>query len=144
MPQINQSALVQFSAAQIYRLVNDVDYYADFLPGCTRSRVIHASNNQIIAVVDITKSGISKSLVTRNTLIDAQSISMHLVDGPFRKLKGSWQFIPLTEKSCKVKLYLDFEFSNTLIELIFGKIFQELAEIMIRSFTLRARQVYSV
>ncbi|NIG98482.1 MAG: type II toxin-antitoxin system RatA family toxin [Serratia symbiotica] len=144
MPQINRSALVPFSTEQMYQLVNDVDSYPDFLPGCIGSRVINASNNKMTAAVDVAKAGISKTFTTRNTLLDNQSINMQLVDGPFRKLMGGWQFTPLSAKACKVELHLDFEFTNTLIELACGKIFKELAGSMVQAFTQRAKQVYNV
>jgi ribosome-associated toxin RatA of RatAB toxin-antitoxin module len=37
MPRITRSALVMFSAEQMFRLVNDVDAYPEFLPVCVRS-----------------------------------------------------------------------------------------------------------
>ncbi|MGC6542599.1 ubiquinone-binding protein, partial [Escherichia coli] len=39
---------------------------------------------------------------------------------------------------------LDFEFTNKLIELAFGRIFKELASNMVQAFTVRAKEVYSV
>lgn len=144
MPQISRSALVPFSAEQMYQLVNDVHSYPDFLPGCTGSRVLNATSNEMTAAVDVAKAGISKTFTTRNTLLDNQSINMQLVDGPFRKLMGGWQFIPLSEEACKVELHLDFEFTNKLIELAFGKVFKELAGSMVQAFTQRAKEVYSV
>lgn len=144
MPQISRSALVPFSAEQMYQLVNDVHSYPDFLPGCTGSRVINASYNEMTAAVDVAKAGISKTFTTRNTLLDNQSINMQLVDGPFRKLMGGWHFTPLSPEACKVELHLDFEFTNKLIELAFGKVFKELAGNMVQAFTQRAKEVYSV
>ncbi|WP_323837041.1 type II toxin-antitoxin system RatA family toxin [Photorhabdus africana] len=144
MPQISRSALVPYSVEQMYKLVNDVGSYPDFLPGCVGSRVLSISNNEMTASVDVSKAGISKTFVTRNILSDNQSINMQLVDGPFRKLMGGWQFIPLSEDACKVELHLDFEFTNKLIELAFGKIFKELVGSMVQAFTLRAREVYRV
>ncbi|WFQ81359.1 type II toxin-antitoxin system RatA family toxin [Xenorhabdus sp. SF857] len=144
MPQINRSALVPYSVEQMYKLVNDVTSYPDFLPGCVGSCVISSSNNEMTASVEVSKAGISKTFVTRNTLFDNQRISMQLVDGPFRKLMGGWHFIPLSEDACKVELHLDFEFTNKLIELAFGKVFKELAGNMVQAFTQRAREVYSV
>jgi len=135
---------VTFSAEQMYQLVNDVDSYPDFLPGCIGSQVINASNNEMTAAVYVAKAGISKTFTTHNTLLDNQSINMQLVDGPFRKLMGGWQFTPLSVEACKVELHLDFEFTNTLIELAFGKLFKELAGSMVQAFTQRAKQVYSV
>ena len=144
MPQISRSELVPFSAEQMYQLVNDVHSYPDFLPGCTGSRVIAASPNEMTAAVEVAKAGISKTFTTRNTLLDNQSINMQLVDGPFRKLMGGWQFTALSPEACKVELHLDFEFTNKLIELAFGKVFKELAGSMVQAFTQRAKEVYSV
>lgn len=143
MPQISRSALVPFSAEQMYQLVNDVHSYPDFLPGCTGSRVIAVSGNEMTAAVEVAKAGISKTFTTRNTLLDNQSINMQLVDGPFRKLMGGWQFTALSPEACKVELHLDFEFTNKLIELAFGKIFKELTGNMVQAFTQRAKEVYS-
>ncbi|MBK0033921.1 type II toxin-antitoxin system RatA family toxin [Erwinia sp. S43] len=143
MSQISRSALVPYSAEQMYRLVNDVSSYPEFLPGCTGSRVLDASNDQMTASVDVSKAGISKTFVTRNTLTDNQSIHMQLVDGPFRKLSGGWRFIALSDEACKVELNLDFEFTNMLVELAFGRVFKELASSMVQAFTQRAKEVYS-
>ncbi|CAO96019.1 type II toxin-antitoxin system RatA family toxin [Erwinia tasmaniensis] len=143
MSQISRSALVPFSAEQMYRLVNDVDSYPQFLPGCVGSRVLDASPDQMTAAVDVSKAGISKTFVTRNTLTDNQSIDMQLVDGPFRKLSGGWRFTKLSEEACKVELNLDFEFTNMLVELAFGRVFKELASSMVQAFTQRAKEVYS-
>lgn len=143
MSKISRSALVPYSAEQMYRLVNDVDSYPEFLPGCTGSRVLDAGRDQMTAAVDVSKAGISKTFVTRNTLTDNQSIQMQLVDGPFRKLSGGWRFTPLSDKACKVELNLDFEFTNMLVELAFGRIFKELASSMVQAFTRRAKEVYS-
>lgn len=143
MSQISRSALVPFSAEQMYRLVNDVDSYPQFLPGCVGSRVLDASSAQMTAAVEVSKAGISKTFVTRNTLTDNQSIDMQLVDGPFRKLSGGWRFTELSDEACKVELNLDFEFTNMLVELAFGRVFKELASSMVQAFTQRAREVYS-
>ncbi len=144
MPQIFRSALVPFSAKQMYELVNDVSAYPLFLPGCTGSKVLEANEKQMMASVNVSKLGISKTFVTRNILSDNQSIKMHLVNGPFRKLCGGWYFTPLSEDSCKVELDLEFEFTNMLVELAFGRIFKELASGMVQAFTQRASEVYSV
>ncbi|KEY57084.1 type II toxin-antitoxin system RatA family toxin [Serratia sp. DD3] len=144
MPQISRSALVPFSAEQMYQLVNDVSSYPEFLPGCVGSRVIAASPNEMTAAVEVAKAGISKTFTTRNTLLDNQRINMQLVDGPFRKLMGGWQFTALSPEACKVELHLEFEFTNKLVELAFGKVFKELTGNMVQAFTQRAKEVYRV
>ena len=143
MPQISRTALVPFSAEQMYQLVNDAKSYPDFLPGCTGSRVLELGPTQMTAAVDVSKAGISKTFTTRNTLTSNQSILMSLVDGPFKKLIGGWKFIPLSPEACKIEFHLDFEFTNKLIEMAFGRIFKELAANMVQAFTSRAKEVYS-
>ncbi|MEI9598418.1 type II toxin-antitoxin system RatA family toxin [Moellerella wisconsensis] len=144
MPQISRSALVPYSAEQMYQLVNDVVSYPEFLPGCVGSQVISQSAEEMTAAVEVSKAGISKTFVTRNLLEDSQRIRMQLVEGPFKKLTGGWIFTPLSSEACKIEFSLDFEFTNKLIELAFGKIFKDLAGNMVQAFTQRAREVYRV
>ncbi|GLR74784.1 SRPBCC family protein [Aliivibrio sifiae] len=142
MPQVSRSALVPFSAKQMYDLVNDVASYPQFLPGCSGSQIIEQTKGSMIASVDVAKAGIKKTFTTKNTLVDSEVIGMNLVDGPFKSLTGGWHFIALDETACKVELKLEFEFSNALVAMAFGKVFQELTNNMVNSFTQRAKQVY--
>ena len=142
MPKVTRSALVSFSADQMFSLVNDVARYHEFLPGCSGSRVIESSDSTMVASVDVSKAGISKTFTTSNRLADGAEILMELVDGPFKKLQGGWYFTPLDEQACKVELKLEFEFSSRMIEMAFGKIFNELTSNLVSAFTQRAKQVY--
>ncbi|CAK2433528.1 Ribosome association toxin RatA [Vibrio crassostreae] len=126
----------------MFSLVNDVARYHEFLPGCSGSRVIESSGSTMVASVDVSKAGISKTFTTSNRLADGAEILMELVDGPFKKLQGGWYFTPLDEQACKVELKLEFEFSSRMIEMAFGKIFNELTSNMVSAFTQRAKQVY--
>ena len=143
MAQISRTALVPYSAEQMFQLVNDVKSYPQFLPGCTGSRVLDCGPTEMTAAVDVSKAGISKTFTTRNTLAANQSILMQLVDGPFKKLIGGWKFTPLSANACRIEFHLDFEFTNRLIEIAFGRIFKELAANMVQAFTHRAKEVYS-
>lgn len=97
-------------------------------------------SGQMTAAVDVSKAGISKTFTTRNQLTSNQSILMSLVDGPFKKLIGGWKFTPLSEDACRIEFHLDFEFTNKLIELAFGRVFKELAANMVQAFTVRAKR----
>ncbi|CAG9000680.1 MAG: Ribosome association toxin RatA [Candidatus Celerinatantimonas neptuna] len=142
MPQIQRSALVSFSAEQMYQLVNDVDAYPEFLPGCVGSQVVSADDEQMTATVKVAKAGIRNEFTTCNTLFPHHKIKIDLVNGPFKKLTGTWNFQPLDARACKVILELDFEFSNRLIAMAFGRVFKEIAGAMVQAFSNRAKQVY--
>lgn len=142
MKQVSRSALVSFSAEQMFNLVNDVVCYPEFLPGCSGARIIESSSNSMVASVDVAKAGISKTFTTSNELVEGEAIIMNLVDGPFKTLKGGWSFTPLDERACKVEFKLEFEFSSKMVEIAFGKIFNELTNNMVNAFIKRAKQVY--
>ena len=143
MPHISRSALVPYSAEQMFALVNDIHAYPEFIPGCTGSRVLGKEGNELTAEMDVSKAGISKTFVTRNVIIDNESIVMRLVSGPFRTFAGDWRFTTLSPEACKIEFELSFEFKNKLIELAFGHIFKEMANSMVQAFTQRAKKVYS-
>lgn len=142
MPQIERSALVFYSAQQMFDLVNSVPDYPQFLPGCSAATIVSQSEQEMVAKLQVSKAGIGQSFTTRNTLVPYQRIDMQLVDGPFKHLRGGWQFQPLNEQACKVVLQLEFEFSNRFVQFAFGKVFQELTAAMVNAFTERAKQVY--
>ncbi|MBY5921837.1 SRPBCC family protein [Ferrimonas balearica] len=142
MPEINRSALVRFSATQMYALVNDVAAYPQFLPGCVGSEVHHADESEMRASVSVRKAGIAQTFTTRNSLVTDSEIAMALESGPFKELQGVWRFLPLREDACKVELSLNFEFSNALVEKAFGKVFNDLAQNMVQAFSERAKEVY--
>lgn len=133
-----------YSTKEMFDLVNDVKAYPQFLPNCSDSKIIMQDDNTMTASLEISKAGIKKWFTTENTLIDDKTVNLRLVDGPFKMLKGRWHFQPLDANACKVNLQLDFEFSNKLIELAFGKIFNDVAKNMVSAFTQRAKHVYGV
>lgn len=144
MPQISRSALVPYSALKMYQLVNDVASYPQFLPGCTGGKVLESRSDSLTAAVDVSKAGICKTFVTRNTMIEGRSIKIELVEGPFQKLFGGWLFTELDETACKIEFSLEFEFKSKLIEIAFGRIFNDLVSNMVQAFTDRAKGVYRV
>lgn len=58
MPQISRTALVPYSAEQMYKLVNDVQSYPQFLPGCVGSRVLESTPGQMTAAVDVDRKSV--------------------------------------------------------------------------------------
>lgn len=144
MPRITRSALLMYSAEQMFDLVNNVNSYPEFLPGCTGTRVLEQSEASMVAAVDVSRAGISKTFTTKNTLTLNEEVKMDLVDGPFKELQGGWTFKALDTNACKVSLDLEFVFTNKLAEAAFGRIFSDLVNNMVQSFTDRAKEVYGV
>jgi len=127
----------------MFQLVNDIDAYADFLPWCRSAHIISLQTQEIVASVEIAKGILNKTFTTRNTLTADKRIDMMLVDGPFKKLQGYWQFDALkTDNACKVNLELDFEFDGALISIAAKPIFTQIATTLVDAFCKRAVEVY--
>ena len=142
MTRIEKSALVKFSAQQMFDLVNDIERYPQFLPWCSGSRIIKRTDNIIEAELSISKGGFQKNFSTRNTLEYGSKMTVELLDGPFSHLTGEWNFSPLRDDASKITLDLEFELSGKLASLAFGAVFNQICNTMVSSFTQRAKDVY--
>jgi ribosome-associated toxin RatA of RatAB toxin-antitoxin module len=142
MTLVQKSALVKYSAQQMFDLVNDIEAYPRFLPWCSGSRIISREDDIVEAEIVISKSGFKKSFSTRNQIDRGGRITVSLLDGPFSKLDGVWNFMPLREDASKISLDLEFEMSSVLANLAFGAVFNQICNTMVASFTSRAKEVY--
>lgn len=142
MPSIHRSALVMHSVKDMYDLINDVLAYPQFLPDCNDSKIISQSEDSMTAALKVSKGGVSKWFTTENTLEANKHVTLNLVDGPFKQLSGRWDLTELSDEACKVTLNLEYEFSSKLLEMAFGKIFNNIANNMVQAFTERAKKVY--
>ncbi|GGD63927.1 type II toxin-antitoxin system RatA family toxin [Lacimicrobium alkaliphilum] len=142
MANVNRSALVSYSAESMFDLVNDVDAYPQFLPGCAETQVHNADEDRMKASILISKGGLRQWFTTQNQLKRGEYIQMELIEGPFSHLSGGWRFTPLSADACKIELDLKFEFASRLAQAAFGKIFSSIASNMVSAFTQRAREVY--
>jgi len=143
MKTVKKSVLIWYSPAEMYRLVVDVDAYPQFLPWCDKARVVSHEDNGMVAEIGIAFGGIHQSFTTRNTHVVDQQVTIKLVNGPFSKLEGDWNFIPLgaNQRACRVELVLNYGFDSTLGRLI-SPVFDKIASNMVDAFINRAKQVY--
>ena len=142
MPTVSKSALVQYSAEEMYRLVVDVDAYPQFLPWCADAEVISTNGDEQVARIEIAKGPVRKSFTTKNALTSNEKITLRLVDGPFDRLEGQWRFDALHANASRVSLDMEFTLSSALLRRIVGPIFAEISAKMVDAFCARAQFVY--
>lgn len=142
MRKVSRSALVPYTAAQMFALIKDVEAYPSFLPWCTYAEVHVREADYIEASLELHKRGISRRFRTRNALQENVSLGIELVGGPFRHLSGGWQFQPLGDAGSKVSLDLEFEFENRATDLVLGRFFESTCNSLVDSFTKRAAVIY--
>jgi len=140
---VSRSALVPYSADQMYGLVEDVVAYPDFLPWCVGATLHFKEDGIIEASLEMQRSGIKKTFRTRNTLQPGVAMGINLVGGPFRHLAGGWQFEQLGKDGSKVSLQMEFEFESRVTDALFGRYFEDTCNSLIDSFTKRAHKIYA-
>ncbi|MGI9219400.1 MAG: type II toxin-antitoxin system RatA family toxin [Woeseiaceae bacterium] len=142
MRDIQRSALVPYSSAQMYAIVDDIESYPEFLPWCSGTTVHCRDNNEVEATLELQRGELRKRFRTRNTNQPTDSIEMALVDGPFHHLHGKWTFTQLSDEGSKVELDMSFEFSSNVVDVLFGRFFEEICNSLVDAFRKRADTIH--
>ncbi|PTU32096.1 type II toxin-antitoxin system RatA family toxin [Stenotrophobium rhamnosiphilum] len=142
MAKLERSALLTFSADELYRLVADIESYPQFLPGCVSARVESADETLVRARVGFRVKGLSDSFATENRMEHGTRIHMKLLDGPFKQLSGVWEFQPLAERACKVTLKISLEFGSRIMEGTLAPLINSAIGSVMDAFKQRAEVVY--
>lgn len=145
MKTVSKSVLIWYSPQEMYALVTDVEQYPKFLPWCDHARVLTADATGMTAEIGISFSGIRQTFTTRNEHVPGRQVIMKLVNGPFSRLDGEWNFLPLgdeTQRACKVELTLNYGFDNATLGKLVGPVFGKIAGSLVDAFVKRAAQVY--
>ncbi|WP_019612676.1 type II toxin-antitoxin system RatA family toxin [Thioalkalivibrio sp. AKL7] len=140
--KIRRYADVPYSREQMFNLVNDVDAYPQFLPGCRSASARPRGEHEVEGTIELAKGALHKSFTTRNTLKRPESIDMRLVSGPFRRLHGTWSFTEAEGGKTRIALELEFEFANRLMAFAIGPVFTQIANSLVDAFVQRAREVH--
>src|SRR5829696_896528 len=103
MGSIVRSALVGYSAAQMYALVEDIEAYPQFLPWCRSSRVLERTSRSTVAELTAGLKGLTQSFTTENLNTPGEAIELRLVKGPFKTFRARWKFQPLEAGASKIE-----------------------------------------
>ena len=123
-------------------MINDINAYSSYIPLCIASEVHEELDHKLRATIKIAKGKIGFEFTTVNTMEKDRYIEMNLENGPFKTLKGVWQFTPTGTDECVISLHFDFDFSNKLLGIALGGLFKQLCDTMIESFRKQAAVLY--
>lgn len=143
MPRVSKSFTSPYTASQMYSLVNDINSYKYFLPKCTSSNVIYETPEIMEAELVITALGCAHKFITRNSLVKDESISMNLVEGPFKFLQGQWLFNTINAYYSKTEIELEFKLKNALLEMTLHPVLDVMVNSIFNSFQARAKTIFT-
>ncbi|MGH8130973.1 MAG: type II toxin-antitoxin system RatA family toxin [Steroidobacteraceae bacterium] len=142
MREVRRSALLPFTAAQMYAVVTDVERYPEFLPWCTSATILAAEGDHVTVRLGLSRGIARASFTTRNRLVPDRSVTMNLVDGPFDNLEGRWEFTPIRDAGTRADLHVRFSTHGLIGILALGPAFEEICNHLVEAFARRARQVF--
>jgi ribosome-associated toxin RatA of RatAB toxin-antitoxin module len=142
MPDVKKTAVLPYSASQMFNLVNAIEDYPQFIPYCKSAQILSLNEDEIKATVDFARGSLQKSFTTVNRLQKDKMIEIRLLEGPFRHLQGFWLFEQQPNDSCQITLDLDFEFKNRLLGFAFEPLFLTVANKLVEAFSQRADVIY--
>lgn len=142
MPEVAKTVLVPYAPVEIFRLVDDIARYPEFLPWCTGAEVLSREGGVVRAALSVGFRGIKQRFSTENHNTPPREIRLKLIDGPFRSLDGTWRFNDLSGKGCKIEFNLTWTFSSVVLGTLIGPVFSHIADTMVEAFVKRAGKVY--
>jgi len=149
MKQVKKSVLLWHTPREMYELVTQVERYPEFLPWCQKVEVLAREDDAVTARLHLAYAGVRHAFTTRNRNEDGRSVRMELVDGPFSRLDGLWQFQPLNKPgsvgeptACKIAFELNYAFSSGALEAVVSPVFDRIANTFVDSFVQRAESLH--
>ena len=139
---IQRTALLPYTASDMYELVNDIAAYPSYMDGCVGAEVLVRDEAQMVARLELAKAGVKQSFTTRNQLVPGRAIIMQLEQGPFDDFGGDWTFQALGVNACRVSLDLHFSMPGRLASAAARRLFQTVGSNLVDALCKRAKQLY--
>jgi ribosome-associated toxin RatA of RatAB toxin-antitoxin module len=143
MREVRRSALVPYTAEQMFALVEDIERYPQFLPWVSAAQQLERTAQEVVGRLEMHRAGIREVVATRNVLTPHREITLTLVAGPFKTLEGRWTFEPIgADRGTRVSLTMRFEFANAMLSMLLSRSFEKSCNELVDAFVARARAVY--
>jgi coenzyme Q-binding protein COQ10 len=144
---------VPYSAAEMFRLVSDVESYPKFVPLCEGMRVRRRTPladgiEVVVAEMQVGFKAICERYTSRVTCDTPKlEVRVEYIDGPFKRLESRWTFRdePAAAsggaRSC-VDFSIAYEFKSLALGLLMGAMFDAAFHKYAQAFVDRAGKVY--
>lgn len=141
MATIKKSVLVLHSAEKMYALVDRVEDYPQFLPWYGKTEILSRTDTELKARLHMDYMGINQSFATHNHNQPPRQIQMNLLEGPFKSLHGTWQFVDLGDGMCQIEFTLHYELTGLLSRMI-APVFSVVTNRLVDAFVQEANRRY--
>lgn len=143
MPTHAEQKTLPYTQEQLFALVADVSKYPEFLPWCVASRITRDEGDVFYADLVVGYKLLREQFGSKVILNRPHHIYVEYLDGPMKHLSNHWRFIPEKDGSCTIDFYVEFEFSNPVLQKLTEMFFNEAVKRMVHAFEKRAKNLYS-
>ena len=142
MIDINYKKNLNYSPINIYEMVSDIDFYSQFIPGCTSSEIISRKGNEVEAILGLKYLVMSGDFKSRVTL-DSKKLTIisEGIEGPFNSILTKWSFDE-ADNGVLVNVNISLDLKNKIFEKILKRNIKKIISQVVISFEERADILY--
>jgi ribosome-associated toxin RatA of RatAB toxin-antitoxin module len=141
--EIRRSALLEYSAGEIFDIIEGAERYPEFLPGCEAVKILERTDEIIAATVTVGWKGLRFEFTTRNPKRRPEWLAVRLVEGgAFKRLEGEWNITALSPHACKVEFTLRCELEGTVARKLAGVVIDKVADALMDAYVARAQALH--
>jgi len=139
---INYKKNLNYSPINIYEIVSDIDFYSQFIPGCTSSEIISRKGNEVEAILGLKYLVMSGDFKSRVTL-DSKKLTIisEGIEGPFNSILTKWSFNE-ADNGVLVNVNISLDLKNKIFEKILKRNIKKIISQVVTSFEERADILY--
>lgn len=146
----SEEVKLPFPQRHLFDVIADVAKYEQFVPYCLESRIVdrptdgesNKDTKQFHAELTVGFGSIQERYTSKVTLVDAHKVVAEAVPTPlFQHLRTSWTLEPVTQNETRVKLAIEYAFSNPLYAVMAKKAMHKMSSQMIGAFRRRAEEL---
>ena len=142
MIDINYKKNLNYSPINIYEIVSDIDFYSQFIPGCTSSEIISRKGNEVEAILGLKYLVMSGDFKSRVTL-DSKKLTIisEGIEGPFNSILTKWSFDE-ADNGVLVNVNISLDLKNKIFEKLLKRNIKKIISQVVISFEERADILY--
>jgi coenzyme Q-binding protein COQ10 len=142
MVTYTHQAILNYTAAQLFDLVADVERYPEFIPWMIATYVHRRTDRAIWTDLTVGMGPFRKRFSTIAILDRPDQIAINSRDPMFERFEQRWTFKPLADGGTHVEYFVDFKFRSFLLQALIDASFADRASAIISAYTRRARRLY--
>ena len=133
--------LLPYAAETLFGIAADVERYPEFLPWWTDARIRRREADTYYTDQTLRLGPLHVRFDSRAILERPQRIDVTVSRFPFRELKLTWTFAPVSDGGCRVELVAELDFVSVLFQKIAEQAIRSAMDEVIAAFEARAREL---